>query len=199
MVLGDPGAGKSTLAKYVALALAGALEELPGELGGLAGLVPVVVELRQYAQARWRERTIEDFLEQVDQQDRMCLTRPLLEGLLARGRAVVFFDGLDEVFDPAVRAETARRITAFAAAHPDVRVVVTSREYGYRAGEFTAAGFAQVMLQDLDRGQVEQFIRRWYTAAHPENPSLSSQLTQRLLGAVRGCGRWRSWPATRCC
>ncbi|MFD9591953.1 NACHT domain-containing protein, partial [Kitasatospora sp. NPDC059973] len=186
VVLGDPGAGKSTLAKYTALALAGALEEMPAELAGLSGLVPVVVELRQYAQALWRDRTIEDFLEHVDRQDRMCLTRPVLEGLLARGRAVVFFDGLDEVFDPAVRAETARRITAFAADHPDVRVVVTSREYGYRAGEFTAAGFAQVMLQDLERGQVEEFIRRWYTAAHPANFSLASQLTQRLLGAVRG-------------
>ncbi|MFD4657095.1 HEAT repeat domain-containing protein [Kitasatospora sp. NPDC058444] len=186
VVLGDPGAGKSTLAKYAALALAGALEELPAELGELAGLVPVVVELRQYAQEQWRDRTIEDFLEHVDRQDRMCLTRSVLEGLLAQGRAVVFFDGLDEVFDPAVRAQTARRITAFASDHPGVRVVVTSREYGYRAGEFTAAGFTQVMLQDLEHRQVEQFIRRWYTAAHPENPSLAAQLTQRLLGAVRG-------------
>ncbi|RKE19609.1 HEAT repeat protein [Streptomyces sp. TLI_171] len=186
VVLGDPGAGKSTLAKYTALVLAGALEELPAELDGLSGLVPLVVELRQYAEPQWRDRTIEDFLEHVDRQDRMCLTRPVLESLLAQGRTVVFFDGLDEVFDPAVRAQTARRITAFASGHPDVRVVVTSREYGYRAGEFTAAGFAQVMLQDLERGQVKQFIRRWYTAAHPENPSLASQLTQRLLGAVRG-------------
>ncbi|MFD8754632.1 NACHT domain-containing protein [Kitasatospora sp. NPDC059577] len=186
VVLGDPGAGKSTLAKYTALALAGALEDLPAELAGLDGLVPVVVELRQYAQAQWRDRTIEDFLEHVDRQDRMCLTRPVLEGLLAQGRVLVFFDGLDEVFDPAVRAQTARRITAFAADHAGVRVVVTSREYGYRAGEFTAAGFTQVMLQDLEHGQVEQFIRRWYTAAHPENPHLASQLTQRLLGAVRG-------------
>ncbi|MEU3495330.1 NACHT domain-containing protein, partial [Kitasatospora cineracea] len=186
VVLGDPGAGKSTLAKYMALALAGALEELPADLAGLDGLVPVVVELREYAQEQWRDRTIEDFLEHVDRQDRMCLTRPVLEGVLARGRVVVFFDGLDEVFDPAVRAQTARRITAFASDHPGVRVVVTSREYGYRAGEFTTAGFAQVMLQDLERGQIEQFIRRWYTAAHSENPSLASQLTQRLLGAVRG-------------
>ncbi|MFE7560818.1 NACHT domain-containing protein [Kitasatospora sp. NPDC057500] len=186
VVLGDPGAGKSTLAKYMALALAGGLGEVPAEVAELAGLVPVVVELRQYAQAQWRDRTIEDFLEHVDRQDRMGLTRPVLEELLARGQVVVFFDGLDEVFDPAVRAQTARRITAFAADHPDVRVVVTSREYGYRSGEFTAAGFAQVMLQDLERGQVEEFIRRWYTAAHPENLSLASQLTQRLLGAVRG-------------
>ncbi|MFC8452135.1 HEAT repeat domain-containing protein [Kitasatospora sp. NPDC057223] len=185
VVLGDPGAGKSTLTQYLALALAGGLHETPPELAGLAGLVPVVVELRKYAQAQWRERTFEDFLEHIHVQERMALPQAVLAELLAGGRVVMLFDGLDEVFDPEVRADTARRITAFAAAHPEVRTVVTSREYGYRAGEFTGSGFAQVILQDLERGQVEEFVRRWYTAAHPQNPSLASQLTQRLLGAVR--------------
>ncbi|MFF2349013.1 HEAT repeat domain-containing protein [Kitasatospora sp. NPDC058115] len=185
VVLGDPGAGKSTLSKYLALALAGALEEVPAELAPLTGLVPVVVELRQYAQAAWRERTIEDFLDHLHRQERMCLPRTVLEELLAGGRALVVFDGLDEIFDPEVRSETARRITAFAAAHPGVRTIVTSREYGYRPGAFTTTGFAQVMLQNLERDQVETFVRRWYAAAHPEDLNEAERLTQRLLGAVR--------------
>ncbi|WP_327676733.1 HEAT repeat domain-containing protein [Kitasatospora sp. NBC_00458] len=185
VVLGDPGAGKSTLAKFLALALAGALEEAPAELAALAGLVPVVIELRQYAQATWRERTIEDFLDHVHRQERMCLPREVLEELLAADRAMVVFDGLDEIFDPEVRAETSRRITAFAAAYPGVRTVVTSREYGYRSGEFTGAGFAQVMLQDLEHEQVAEFVRRWYAAAHPGDRHLAERLTQRLLSAVR--------------
>ncbi|MGW4378325.1 HEAT repeat domain-containing protein [Kitasatospora sp. NPDC004531] len=186
VVLGDPGAGKSTLSKYVALALAGAADDVPPELAPLTGLAPVVVELRHFAEQRWRDRSLEDFLEHANDEDRMGLTRPLLDELLVSGRALVFFDGLDEIFDPKVRAETARRITAFAAAHPQTRVVVTSREFGYRANDFAAAGFTQVMLQDLTRPQVEEFIHRWYAAAHPEKPSLSAQLTQRLSGAVRG-------------
>ncbi|MFD0263177.1 HEAT repeat domain-containing protein [Kitasatospora indigofera] len=185
VVLGDPGAGKSTLVQYLALALAGGLREMPSELVGLAGMVPVVVELRQYAAPRWRERTFEDFLEHVQVQERMCLPRQTLVELLHEGRVLVLFDGLDEVFDPAVREETARRITAFAFAYPKVRTVVTSREYGYRPAEFTANGFTQVILQDLEREQVEEFVRRWYTAAHPAKPALAAQLTQRLLDAVR--------------
>ncbi|MFI9784109.1 HEAT repeat domain-containing protein [Kitasatospora sp. NPDC051984] len=186
VVLGDPGAGKSTLSKYAALALAGAMEEMPPELAPLAGLVPVVVELRHLAEERWRDRCLEDFLDHANNEDRMGITRRLLDELLATGRAAVFFDGLDEIFDPKIRAETARRIAAFAADHPQVRTVVTSREFGYRSNDFASAGFTQVILQDLTRPQVEEFIRRWYCAAHPEKPSLSSQLTQRLLGAVRG-------------
>ncbi|MFE1521379.1 HEAT repeat domain-containing protein [[Kitasatospora] papulosa] len=185
VVLGDPGAGKSTLAKYLALALAGGLVELPPSLEPIASLVPILVELRQYAQPYWRERTIEDFLDHVHVQERMNMPRSVLEDLLRAGTAVVVFDGLDEIFDPAVRAETSRRITAFAAHYRRVRTVVTSREFGYRSHEFTANGFGQVMLQNLGRQQVEDFIRRWYAAAHPENPQLSSQLTGRLLSAVR--------------
>ncbi|MFF8769166.1 HEAT repeat domain-containing protein [Kitasatospora sp. NPDC015120] len=185
VVLGDPGAGKSTLSKYLALVLAGALEEVPAEITGLAGLVPVVVELRQYAQAAWRERTIEDFLDHLHRQERMCLPRTVLEELLVNGQALVVFDGLDEIFDAEVRSETARRITAFGAAHPDVRLIVTSRKYGYRSGEFTTTGFTQVMLQNLERTQVESFIRRWYAAAHPEDLNQADRLAQRLLSAVR--------------
>ncbi|MFJ8845312.1 NACHT domain-containing protein, partial [Streptomyces cyaneofuscatus] len=185
VVLGDPGAGKSTLAKYLTLALAGGLSEMPSSLEPLAGLVPVLVELRQYAQPHWRERTIEEFLDHVHVQERMGLPRPVLEGLLEAGRAVVVFDGLDEIFDPAVRAQTTRRITAFSAHYRQVRTVVTSREYGYRSHEFATSNFAQVMLQNLDSGQVETFIRRWYAAAHPEKPQLAGRLTERLLSAVR--------------
>ncbi|MGW4647307.1 NACHT domain-containing protein [Kitasatospora sp. NPDC004289] len=185
VVLGDPGAGKSTLAKYLALALAGALDRPPQELAPLAGYVPLLVELRQYAQERWRERSFEDFLDHVHEQGRMELPRPVLDHLLAHGRAVVVFDGLDEVFDPGLRAETARRIAAFATGRPEVRTVVTSREYGYRSHEFSSAGFSQVMLRDLERAQVEEFVRRWYAAAHPGEPELASRLARRLLDAVR--------------
>ncbi|WP_162002659.1 HEAT repeat domain-containing protein [Streptomyces sp. CB01881] len=185
VVLGDPGAGKSTLAQYVALALAGGLDDLPPEIARLNGLVPVMVELRTYAQAQWRERTFEDFLEHTHDVNKMGLARVVLKGLLADERVVMLFDGLDEVFDPGVRADVAERITAFAAAHPGVRTVVTSREYGYRPGDFAPHGFAQVMLQDLERRQIEEFVPRWYTAAHPAEPELADQLARRLLGAVR--------------
>ena len=61
-------------------------------------------------------------------QQRLGLPGDVLDGYMRHdGRAVVMFDGLDELFDPTQRADTARRITAFAAAYPRVRVIVTSR------------------------------------------------------------------------
>lgn len=182
VVIGDPGGGKSTLTKFLALALAGALEQFPPELTPLTGLVPVVVELRQYAQQP--ERTIEEFLEFIHTQERMGLPRSVLDQLFADGDALVAFDGLDEIFDPELRSTVARRIAGFASAYPRVRTIVTSREYGYRAGDFDSADFRHVKLRNLDALQIDEFTRRWYTAAHPADPARAEKLSERLLHAV---------------
>ncbi|MGX1710279.1 HEAT repeat domain-containing protein [Streptomyces albidoflavus] len=188
VVLGDPGAGKSTLAKYLALALAGGLEAVPEELGPLEGLVPVLVELREYAVPEAWGDTVEDFIERAHTQAYLPLPRELLTRLLQDGEAVVLFDGLDEVFDPGRRAAMARRITAFAAKYPQCRVIVTSREYGYQSHEFASADFCQLMLEDLTREQVEEFVRRWYRSAYPDDPQLAERRIDRMLGAVRDVG-----------
>ncbi|NEC95675.1 NACHT domain-containing protein [Streptomyces albidoflavus] len=188
VVLGDPGAGKSTLAKYLALALAGGLEAVPEELAPLEGLVPVLVELREYAVPEAWGDTVEDFIERAHTQAYLPLPRELLTGLLQDGEAVVLFDGLDEVFDPGRRAAMARRITAFAAKYPQCRVIVTSREYGYQSHEFVNADFCQLMLEDLTREQVEEFVRRWYRAAYPDDRQLAERRIDRMLGAVRDVG-----------
>ncbi|WP_329435732.1 NACHT domain-containing protein [Streptomyces albidoflavus] len=188
VVLGDPGAGKSTLAKYLALALAGGLEAVPEELGPLEGLVPVLVELREYAVPEAWGDTVEDFIERAHTQAYLPLPRELLTRLLQDGEAVVLFDGLDEVFDPGRRAGMARRITAFAAKYPQCRLIVTSREYGYQSHEFVNADFCQLMLEDLTREQVEEFVRRWYRAAYPDDPQLAERRIDRMLGAVRDVG-----------
>src|SRR5205814_1009873 len=64
--------------------------------------------------------------------------RDALEYLLLNGRAVVIFDGLDEVFDIGARTNAIEAIHGFAHRYPNTPVLVTSRGVGY--GEFPLAG-----------------------------------------------------------
>src|SRR5215475_648224 len=132
VLLGDPGAGKSTLARYLVLTLARTTGEVPGAGQGLAGSLPLLVELRTYADPRWRQGSFLDLVDGLYASEDLGLPRELLAGYLeAGGRAVVVFDGLDEVFDPKLRREVTRRVEAFASRYRQVRVVVTSRVIGY--------------------------------------------------------------------
>ncbi|MER7754529.1 HEAT repeat domain-containing protein [Kitasatospora sp. NPDC097643] len=210
VLLGDPGSGKSTLARYLALTLthasthtlthasthtdahadpharahADAHADVTGPLAPLAGRLPLVVELRQYAEERWRGRTFEEFLDHLHHTTGMSVPGPELHRLLTEGRAVVIFDGLDELFDPGVRTATATGIAAFAARYDRVRTIVTSRVIGYQRGPLGAAGFTHLMLQDLDPGRIATFACRWYRIACPADPQLAARLVERITGAV---------------
>ncbi|MFJ6824856.1 NACHT domain-containing protein, partial [Streptomyces niveus] len=182
VLLGDPGAGKSTLARYLALALTG--PEPSGPLAALKGWLPQVIELRLYAEERWRERTFEDFLEHLHATEGMSVPAGVLQERLRDGKALVVFDGLDELFDPRVRAETARRIAGFTARYPETRVVVTSRVIGYQRATLDGADFKHHMLQDLNDQQIAEFARLWYANACPNDKSQAAQLVRRVADAV---------------
>ncbi|MEA2202977.1 MAG: hypothetical protein QOI89_3690, partial [Solirubrobacteraceae bacterium] len=120
VLLGDPGAGKSTLARYLALTLTDTSVE--GPLAALAGWLPLLVELRTYADARWHDCTFLDLIDHLHTTEGLGLPKSLLDTFLRQdGRAVVIFDGLDELFDPQRRETVARQIAGFAARYPRAR------------------------------------------------------------------------------
>lgn len=187
VLLGDPGAGKSTLARHLALTLTREAPATGDSLAPLTGRIPLVMELREYAVGEWRERTFEDFLTYLHGTKGMAPPPAVVDRLLAEGRAVVVFDGLDELFDPAAREQVSHRIADFAGRYGGtggVRVIVTSRVIGYRRGVLEHAGFSHHMVQDLSTRQIECFARQWYASSYPHDEERAARLCRRLTDAV---------------
>ena len=158
VILGDPGSGKSTLLKYLALQWAKlSASELP--------LHPIhlLIELRKYNRSQ-DEKKCDNFLEFIECDSSRIdhLDKNILHEWLEAGRAVVMFDGLDEVFELEKRNRIVDQIHSFTQKYPTVKTIVTSRVIGYQQQRLKNAEFHHFMLQDFEPEQIQDFIQKWH-------------------------------------
>jgi hypothetical protein len=187
VILGDPGSGKSTLSRYVLLSLIDAVGDETLRLA-FDGYLPLLIELRSYVGlcADQKCDTFLEYLEYLGQTEGWRLKASALEHHLNnKGRALVIFDGLDEIFDPEQREQVMHRMVGFAASYPNVRIIATSRIIGYRRKILADAEFAHFTLQDLDESQVATFAERWYELALSDRPDEAKERRERILRAFK--------------
>jgi NACHT domain len=179
VILGDPGAGKSSLLQYLALIWAAQpLRDL------VVPPTPLLVELRIYAREKQMGRC-QDILTFLHSGNITCrLDQQQLHDKLKAGQAIALFDGIDEVFDPVLREEVVTDIHRFTNDYPQVRVIATSRWLGYKVQKLRDAGFQHFMLQDLEDEQIEDFIQRWHDLTFPVGAD-KERKRNRLQKAIR--------------
>jgi hypothetical protein len=161
VVLGNPGSGKSTLAKKLAADLA--RDKL--SLGHRPpGIVPFLVVLRDFgAHKREAHCSIVDFIATTSN-SRYQLPPPpgAIEYLLLTNRAIVIFDGLDELLDTSYRTEISGDVESFASLYPGIPILATSREVGYQQAPLSPDTFSAFRLAPFSDPQIEQYARNWF-------------------------------------
>lgn len=167
VLLGDPGAGKTTFVKFLALALATGQGEALG-FGGHRARLPVLLPISAYATALaagdvplvsfiaryYHDRGVELPLE------------PMLERAFAQGGVLLFLDGLDEVRELERRHLVVERVRDFYCFHRKAgnKFVLTSRIVGYREVRPAAEGLAECTLVDFEEAEIEAFVEKWTAA-----------------------------------
>lgn len=150
MVLGQPGAGKSTFLRKIGL------EALKGKRGGYQqNCIPIFIELKTFksSQIEIEKVIVEEF--------KICgfpSSEQFIAKLLEEGKLLILLDGLDEV--PTVNTnEVISQIQNFVDRYDKNRFIVSCRTAAYR-NNFKR--FTDVKLADFDDTQIEQFIGNWF-------------------------------------
>jgi hypothetical protein len=146
VLLGDPGGGKSTACNVIALRA--------------KGLVPFVVVLRTFVDD---EQSVVGHIESRLSAHYQCPAPPhAVEGLLLSGRAMVIFDGLDELIDTSKRRQVTERVELFCTRYPLTKVLVTSRRVGYEEAALDPDVFEVYELAEFSDRDVETYVTKWF-------------------------------------
>jgi hypothetical protein len=189
VVLGDPGAGKSTLIAYLAKRGCGAESQ-----EGVA--LPLI--LREQAPAE-----IQSFgLDILSALQDACLKKyqvdieiPQLRWLCTTGRITVLIDGLDELLVLAHRSSVTQAIEAFATIYAECPMVVTSRSVGYHQAPLSRSTFPIAFIAPMGGEAVGQYARRWFRCVmdHPTTQQVDD-LVEHFLQESSGVSELRQNP-----
>jgi predicted phosphodiesterase len=159
VVLGDPGSGKSTSCRHLAVWAAEAAN----------GPVPVLLTVRDWASDGAWDSLLEQACRHAKSVLQVDTSTEDLARLCEAGQVVLIIDGVDEV-GARGREALRDRVHGFATQYPRTPIVVTSRIIGYDEAPLDRRSFEHLALEPFDDARVREFIERWYSVAEPDNP-----------------------------
>jgi hypothetical protein len=163
MVLGQPGAGKSTFLKRIGWE---ALQ--PENLGRVYRhhRLPVLIELNTFQEKQ--NVNLEDIIEG---EFKICgFPDGFALAALDKGKLLVLLDGLDEVPGDKVK-EVVKLIQDFAVKYEKNRFVVSCRTAFYKK-PFSQS--TDVLLADFDDLQIGAFIKNWFSSREDQEKSVAA-------------------------
>lgn len=152
LILAEPGAGKTTIAKKLALQVA---EEY---LDNNYLKIPIFIDIAQYAGYNYN---LHKYLESIYSWENCWI---YLERKLKEGSCVIFLDGLDEVGQKvAIKSTnsnteyTTFHINNFVSKYPNCKYIVFSRRsFG------VLEGFKHFNLKRFSSEDIDSFIQKWF-------------------------------------
>ena len=157
IVLGKPGAGKTTFLKYLAI------QCIEGHFESTR--LPLFVNLKHFSEQPERIGLL-DFISQRHLKSQLTSLNPtevknqrtLLKRVLQAGRGLLLLDGLDEVTQTH-HDRVLREIRILCEGFAQNHFLMTCR---VAAWEYTFETFTEVEIADFEKSQIETFSKQWF-------------------------------------
>ena len=174
VVLGHPGGGKSTLAAKTIYDFAASDVDTP---------LPFLLILREYiAKFQSKRTTFTEYLTDLCRSPyQVNPPSGAIEYMLCAGRALVIFDGLDELTDTSLRRQVVEAIEGFAHRYPNIPIITTSRRVGYEEAPLNNALFPVAQLEEFSESQVNEYASKWFEIDQRESGDSRSKLTSSFM------------------
>jgi len=165
-ILSVPGGGKTTLLKRLAVAYASSdrlnlsdddLPERPW--------FPLLIRCRQLGELA--KLPICEILRTISQRAEMAeLTEAfmlIVNNSLRSGETLLLIDGLDEISDEGTRISFVKQLRTFLATYPNISIIVTSREAGFRLVGGSLSTHCQLYkVSDFDEEDITRLTVAWH-------------------------------------
>lgn len=186
VVLGDPGAGKSSMIKYSICKI------LEGDSAifkdhHILNKFPLRIELHKYNSAKsLSPLTISKYAENLLADEYQTYISAFnLEFIFKFFPTIIFFDGLDEIFDVHERLQVRNDIENFLKNYPNIKGIVTSRFESYQEVSMDSKKFRTVVVKDFSDSQVEDYVKKWYSLQE-ENVEMMKEEVMHCLEQLKG-------------
>ncbi len=155
MILGKPGAGKTTFLKHLAIACSG------GEFQ--SHRVPLFITLKEFAETEGQPDLLAYCDRWVNPRSPGHNSTAMLP-ILDNGRALILLDGLDEVRESDA-SRVLRQIQQFSERYSRNAFIITCR---IAAREYTFQQFTDVEIADFDDAQIADVSGKWFRCKQDE-------------------------------
>jgi NACHT domain-containing protein/restriction endonuclease len=177
VILGEPGAGKTTLIGWIAtfyllcLNRSPDTQKIPGkETLPREDWLPIIVRCRDLDPDRLSQCSLKDILDQVLRRTEIPKAGAVAASFVTKlkdGKALLLIDGLDEITNLTARKDFCEQLGRISRANKKAPIIVTSRIVGYREMRYRIDGFKHLTLAGFSKEHKNEFARLWCNLSEP--------------------------------